>query len=96
MAIHKTLDIDGAPADGYVVPLGTCNLVFICKGNSLLACGAVDIEALNAFHVPAASMSGVATLDDLLAGEVRKVNAAAAALGVAAGQTGREALKKLG
>lgn len=93
--VHETLTIEGCAADGYVIPLETCKLVFITKGNSLLACGAVNATALDKFNVPAATISGVATVDDLLNGEVKAVNTAAAARGVAVGMSGRDALIKL-
>ena len=91
----EKLDIGGQAAEGYVIPLETCNLVFMTQGNSLLACGAVNAMALDTFNVPTATVSGVATVEDLLDGEVKTVNKAAEALGVAPGQTGREALAKL-
>ncbi len=92
---QEKIHIDGQEADGYLIPLPSCNLVFITKGNSLLACGAVDAMAMDKFNVPTATISGVATVDDLLNGEVKAVNKAAEALGVAPGLSGRDALAKL-
>jgi len=92
---HEKIDVGGQEADGYVIPLETCNLVFITKGNSLLACGAVDVMVMDKFNVPTAKVTGVSTVDDLLNGEVKAVNEAAAALGVAAGDNGRTALTKM-
>ncbi len=93
--IHEQLTIDGQTADGYMIPLESCTLVFITKGNSLLACGAVDVMALDKFNVPAAKITGVATVDDLLNGEVKAVNDTAATRGVHIGMSGRDALSKL-
>jgi uncharacterized protein YunC (DUF1805 family) len=42
-----------------------------------------------------AIVSGVKNYDDMLKAEVKAVSAAAAALGVAAGMSGKEALAKL-
>lgn len=92
---HETVDIGGQTADGYVIPLETCKLVFITKGNSLLACGAVDVMVMDKFNVPTAKVTGVATVEDLLNGEVKAVNKAAEALGIAAGVSGRDALAKM-
>ncbi len=96
MAMQETFEIDGVPAEGYVVPLGTCNLVFAKKGNSLLACGAIDIAALEKLNVAAAKVTGVATLAELLDGQVQAVNQSAARQGATVGQTGREALARMG
>ena len=93
---HQEIEIDGADeARGYVIPLERCNLVFITKHNSLLACGAVDVMALDKLDVPAAKVTGVATTEELLNGEVKAVNDHAAALGVTVGESGRDALAKL-
>lgn len=88
-------NIQELDAIGYVIPLRTCKLVFAVKGNSLLACGAVDVHALDKFKVPAAKVTGVATVEDLLEGEIRDVNQGASARGVRPGETGREGLAKL-
>ncbi len=93
MQTHTHLDINGEAADGYVIPVGACTLVFIKKGEALLACGAIDIAALDKFKVPAAKVTGVATLDELLDGTVRAVNATATQQGAVAGQTGRATLE---
>ncbi len=93
--MHEKLTIEGQPADGYVIRLESCKLVFITKGNSLLACGAVDVMALDTFKVPAAKITGVATVDDLLNGEVKAVNDTASTRGVQIGMSGRDALSKL-
>ena len=95
MSVHQKVTLGDIQADGYVIPLETCNLVFITKGNSLLACGAVDVGALEKFAVPAAAISGVSTVDDLLAGVVKAANSFASQRGVHPGDTGAEALQKL-
>jgi uncharacterized protein YunC (DUF1805 family) len=92
---HEKLQIDGQEANGYVIPLETCNLVFVTKGNSLLACGAVDVLVMDKFNVPTAKVTGVATVEDLLNGEVKAVNQAAEARGATVGQSGRDALARM-
>jgi len=94
--MQQRIEIDGVEAVGYVIPLPSCNLVFVTKGNALLACGAVDVDALDKFGLPAMKVTGVATVDDLLNGEVKAVNLAATACGAAVGQTGRQALAHCG
>ncbi len=92
---HETFQIDGQEADGYVIPLEQCNLVFVTKGNSLLACGAIDAMAMDKFAVPTAVVTGVSTVHELLNGEVKTVNKAATERGAAPGESGRDALAKL-
>ena len=58
----------------------------------MLGCGAFDVEVLNKFEYPAARVFGVATVEDLLNGEIRDVNQAAQDRGIQAGMSGREAL----
>lgn len=79
---------------GYVVPLGSANLVFAVAAGGFLGCGAFDVEALEKFRLPAACVPGVSNLSELLAGRVARVNGSARARGVEPGMTGREALER--
>jgi uncharacterized protein YunC (DUF1805 family) len=90
--MKETIEVAGAPAEGYVIPMPACNLVFVTKGKALLGCGVLDVSALDKFGVAAIKVTGVASVDDLLNGEVKAVNETAAGFGAAVGQTGREAL----
>ncbi len=92
---HEKIEIGDQEADGYVIPLESCNLVFATKGNSLLACGAIDVAAMDKFNVPTAKVTGVSSVDDLLNGEIKAVNQAAEARGVTSGMRGRDALARL-
>lgn len=92
----KTIQLDGKNIGvGYVIPLQGCNLVLIKTEEGLLGCGAIDVDALAGFDIPAACVSGVSTLEDLLEGSVKKVNSPAAACGISTGMPGREALRKM-
>jgi uncharacterized protein YunC (DUF1805 family) len=66
----------------------------------MIGCGAFDVAALERFRYPAAKVKptrgpSIADLEDLLAGEVKDANGAAASLGVAVGMSGKEALDLL-
>ena len=65
----------------------------------MVACGALDVVALERFNYPAVKVkakgTSIATVDDLLAGEVREVNHFAQQRGIKAGMSGREALEKI-
>lgn len=90
--------VDGRTVEVRVLPLGPASLVYAKGHKGLLACGAIDPQALGRLGIPAARVKppegkqSVSSLDDLLAGEVREANAQAESLGVRAGMTGREAL----
>ena len=97
---HEKLTYKGGKADGYVVPLGPANLVFVVGARGMIGCGAFDVAALERFRYPAAKVKptrgpSIADLEDLLAGEVAEANGAAASLGVAVGMSGKEALDLL-
>ena len=97
---HIKVQLTGKLADGYVIPLGPVNLVNVVTDVGMVGCGAFDIAALNNFGYPAAKVrpsqgSSIATIDDLLQGIVKEVNAAAENLGLKVGLTGREALELL-
>jgi len=77
------------------VNLGPVNLVYAWKPGGVVGCGVLDTETLDRFGVAAANVSGVSTVEELLAGTVRRVNATAAARGVRVGQSGREALERM-
>ncbi len=96
--INEKVNLTSGVADGYIVPLGTVNLVFAKTGSGMIACGAFDVMALDKFNYPAAKMKSnhggpIATVEDLLNGVVREANASAGKRGVKEGMTGKEALE---
>ena len=96
----EKVQLTNKEADGYVVPLGPVNLVFVVTDVGLVGCGAFDVVALDKFDYPAATVratrgDGIADVEDVLAGEVKKVNDAAARLGIQVGLSGREALERM-
>ncbi|MBN1270166.1 MAG: YunC family protein [Kiritimatiellae bacterium] len=82
-------------AVGYVIPIGPVNLVFAVTDAGFVGCGAFDVAALDKFTLPAAAISGVSTIEELLAGSIVKLNESARGRGIEAGMTGRAALEKL-
>lgn len=96
--VHEKVKLSNKQADGYVIPLGSINLVFVVTDKGMVGCGAFDVAALNNFNYPAVkikSQSGkpVATIGDLLDGVVKEANSEAAKRGVTAGMSGRDALE---
>ena len=98
--VHEKVQLANKQADGYIISLGPVNLVNVVTDTGMVGCGAFDVAALDNFSYPAArvkSASGgtIATIDDLLAGEVKEANAAATKLDVKVGMSGREALERM-
>jgi uncharacterized protein YunC (DUF1805 family) len=98
--LQQPVHLQKKTADGYAIPLGPVNLVFVKTENGLVGCGAIDVVALEKFGYPAARVRpaegpAVVTISDLLAGIVKEVNPSAAKWGIKAGMTGKEALERL-
>jgi uncharacterized protein YunC (DUF1805 family) len=97
---HERIQLINKEADGYVIPLGPVNLVNVVSDVGMVGCGAFDVAALDKFGYPAARVKptggdSIATIGDLLAGEVKDANEAATRLGVKIGMSGREALERM-
>ncbi len=98
--VHQEVRLTHKQEDGYVIPLGPVNLVCVVTDVGMVGCGAFDVAALDKFDYPAARVratrgTSVATIDDLLVGEVKDANSAATNLGVQLGMSGAEALERL-
>lgn len=88
-----SLTIDGKPFEGADITLfGDCHLLLIRAAKGMLGCGYVSLAAAEKFGHALAIVRGVSNYDEMLAAKVQEVSAAAAALGVTTGMTGREAL----
>ena len=79
----EQLTIDGKEFRGDIIPLKTSAVLLIQGSNGMLG------HAL-------AIVTGVASYDDMLAAKVVRMSAAAAALGVTVGMTGKDALMIMG
>src|SRR3989339_1610775 len=95
---QQTVQLEKKQAKGHVIPIGSVNLVMVITDSGMVGCGAFDVMALDNFNYPAACVkppqgkTSVATVDDLLQGEIKKVNAHAEQRGITLGMSGREAL----
>lgn len=92
----RSLDIalGDRTAAGVEVDLPGAPLVLARGARGFVMCGFLDIRSADKFNVAAAVVRGVKNVNDLLNGSVTDVSAAAAALGVTVGMTGRQALEK--
>jgi uncharacterized protein YunC (DUF1805 family) len=94
---HIKVKLAGKQADGYIIPVGALNLVFVATDKGMVGCGAFDVAALEKFNFPAARVKAsgggrIATVEDLLSGVIKDTNDSAGKLGVMTGMTGKEAL----
>jgi uncharacterized protein YunC (DUF1805 family) len=96
----ESFSLGGKTFMGHIIPIGPVNLVFALAEKGLVGCGAIDVQALEKFHIPAAKVRPVAsasisTIDDLLAGEIVSVNQYASDVGITIGMYGKDALHRL-
>lgn len=89
----------GGTAVGIAVSLPRTTLVAVATDVGYVMCGALDVrlldERLADRAIVAARVLGAGSIDDLLAAPVDDLTAGAAALGVARGMSGREALERM-
>ena len=86
--------INGQSLDAVAFPTEHSVVLMIRGKKGLLGCGYLSVATADKTGDAVAIVSGVKNYDDMLKAEVKAVSAAAAALGVAAGMTGKEALEK--
>jgi uncharacterized protein YunC (DUF1805 family) len=91
----RDIDLGGRKASGFHIDLLGVPLLVARGGKGFVMCGYLNVAAADKFGQAAAVVKGVKTLDELLAKPVTDVSAAAAALGVKPGMTGRQALEIL-
>ena len=89
-----TVTINGQTLDAVAFPTEHSVVLMIRGKKGLLGCGYLSVATADKTGDAVAIVSGVKNYDDMLKAEVKAVSAAAAALGVAAGMTGKEALEK--
>ena len=91
----EKIDLEGNLLEGYAIPTGNTALLLIKAKNGFLGCGYVSLETAERVGDAAVIVSGVKNFDDMLAAKVKAMSSAAAAHGVTAEMTGRQALLKL-
>ena len=91
----QEIDLEGHLLEGYAIPTANTGILLIKAKRGFLGCGYFSLATADKVGDAAVIVSGVKNFDDMLAAKVKAVSAAAAALGVTADMTGREALLKL-
>ena len=75
---------------------GLARPLLVARGSKgFAACGYIDVETANKLNEACVIFTGVATCDDFLDAEVKKVSDAAAALGCTVGMRGADALERV-
>ena len=92
----EQLILDGKEFRGDIIPLKTSAVLLIQGSNGMLGCGYLSTETADKLGHALAIVTGVASFDDMLAAKVVRMSAAAAALGVTVGMTGKDALMLMG
>ena len=91
----EQINLEGNILEGYAIPTGNTALLLIKAKHGFLGCGYISLETAEKVGDAAVIVSGVKNFDDMLAAKVKAVSSAAAARGVTAEMTGRQALLKL-
>ncbi len=95
--VQEVIKLKNKVAEGYVIPLGSINIVMAATDVGGIFCGAFDVSALEKFDYPAARVKpmqkeSIQSVEDLLEGVVAQVNKKAADLGIEVEMTGEDAL----
>ena len=92
----ELIDLEGNKFEGYSIPTQNTAALLIKAKRGFLGCGYFSLETAEKVGDAAVIVTGVKNFEDMLAAKVKALSSAAAALGVTAEMTGREALLKMG
>lgn len=93
--IQKQIKIKDHVITGIVIPFQKAPLVLAKADQGFVMCGYLNIEAAEKVGQVAAVVTGVKTVEDLLAANIQKMTSAAKDKGITSGMTGQEALEKM-
>lgn len=95
----KPIEIEGQTVLGIEVTLPKTTFLVITTDHGYIMCGALDVALLNERlsdrNIVAARAIGVQCLEDLLEAPLESVTYTAESMGIYAGMTGKEALKRM-
>ena len=93
--VHVTGEVNDVSFEGFCLPLPPSKLIFIKTKGGFLGCGFFDMATFEKLKIPAVKITGVSTLEELLAGKIVQVTNSAEKLGLAPGMTGETALLRM-
>ncbi len=86
------LNIDGVTFETVHVPTEKTNILLVKAAGGFVGCGYFDVGVANRVGDAVAIVTGVKTIDEVLAAPVVRLSDKAREAGVAEGMTGREAV----
>lgn len=89
------LILDGTTFESVHVPTEKTNILLVRAAGGFVGCGYFDVGVANRVGDAVAIVTGVKTIDELLAAPIVRLSDKARELGVAEGMSGREALMRL-
>ncbi|MCZ0861870.1 YunC family protein [Methanocorpusculum vombati] len=92
---HALLTGPGVFADAYCLDLGVARLIFAKSSAGFVGCGFFDLAVFEKLSIPAAKVTGIFTIEDLLKSPVSAATPAAVLRGAKTGVTGEEAIRRL-
>ena len=63
---HALITDAGVSVDAYCLELGSANLIFVKTSSGIVGCGFFDLATFENFGIPAAKVTGISTIEDLL------------------------------
>lgn len=92
---HAPLTAPGVAVDAYCVELGPANLIFVKTSGEFVGCGFFCLAVFEKLGIPAAKVTGISTIEDLLRAPVTAAMSAAVLRGAKPGVTGEDAVLRL-
>ncbi len=92
---HASGIVNGVLIEGFCLPMPPSNLIFITTPGGFLGCGFFDMRTFGKLGIPAVRITGVSTLEELLAGAITEVTESAVKLGIRIGMIGYDALLRI-
>ncbi len=89
---HAFGTVNGVLIEGFCLPIPPSNLIFITTPGGFIGCGFFDMRTFAKLGISAVRITGVSTLEELLAGNITEVTESAEKLGIRIGMTGSDAL----
>lgn len=87
-----TLNLEGTTFESVHVPTEGTNILLVKAAGGFVGCGYFDVNVANRVGDAVAIVTGVKTLDDLLAAPIVRLSDRAREAGVTEGMSGRDAL----
>ncbi|MDO9523049.1 MAG: DUF1805 domain-containing protein [Methanocorpusculum sp.] len=89
---HASGTVNGVLIEGFCLPVPSSNMIFITTPGGFVGCGFFDMRTFAKLGIHAVRITGVSTLEELLAGKISEVTESAEKSGIRIGMTGYDAL----